>query len=189
MARGTYESELRPPRRLLPCHNSGFTRRRGGVIGRHSAYRANISFVDRDRAWSPAISLGQMGGVPMLCLLADTNDRYLVLPSRLGADCFGNLLSNGNRHDCHRRLSFSGWIGGSVEGEKQRPRLASGRHRAAGRCTAGGRFSSEPSTRNCPPLNEGQYPSVCVGRNVVASISRRWLPHRHHLTSNPGWVL
>jgi hypothetical protein len=55
MARGTYESELRPPRRLLPCDNSAFTRRRGGVIGRHSAYRANIAFVDRDRAWSPAI--------------------------------------------------------------------------------------------------------------------------------------
>jgi hypothetical protein len=108
-----------------------------------------------------------MGGVPMFCLLADTDDSYLVLPARLGADCFGNLLINGNPHDCDRRLSFSRGDGGSVEGEKQRPPLASGRHRAAGRCTASGCFSSEPSTRNCPPLNEGQ---LCGSR------SRRFFP-------------
>src|SRR5438128_997462 len=113
-----------------------------------------------------------MGSVPMFCLLADTDDSYLVLPARLGANCFGNLLTNGNPHDCDRRLSFSGGDGGSVEGEEQGPRLAGSRHRAAGRCTAGGRFSSEPSTRNCPPLNEVRYPSAWCGRKVVFSIYR-----------------
>src|SRR5882724_10091244 len=153
-----YEAVLPPPRGLVPCRNSGPPHRRGGVIGRHSAYCANIAFVDRNRAWSTAISLGQMGSVPMFCLLAATDDSHLVVSARLGADCFGNLLTHGNRHDCDRRLSFSGRDGGGVEGEKQRPPLARGRHCAAGRCTASGCFSSEPSPCNCSPLNEVSIP-------------------------------
>ncbi len=154
------EAQLRPPRGRLPRRSSGPPHRRSGVIWRHPAYCANIASVDRNRARSTAISLGQMGSVPMFCLLADTNDSHLVLLARLGADCFGNLFSNGNRHGCDRWRSFSGGDGGSVEGEKQRPRLASRRHGAAGRCTASGCFSPQPTTRNCPPLIDVQYPSA-----------------------------
>jgi hypothetical protein len=65
LSRESHEADLRFSCSILPHYNSRPLNCRFSVIGRHSPPRANIAFVDRNRAWSKAIPLGQMGGVSL----------------------------------------------------------------------------------------------------------------------------
>jgi len=88
---------------LLRCRDSCAARRRRRITRGDSTHCADIPALDRRRAWLPTLTLDEMGGPTVSCILAAGHDSNLDIPARLGTDRLRNVFADGNRNDYGRR--------------------------------------------------------------------------------------